>query len=441
MYNIFVVEKNEQYIIDEAPEISVGESPAFTKIFALFPALENKNYQIYFSAGLVSLIGTWLQIVAEAALIVYVLRPPNTALWVGIDGAAATLPTLLFSLFGGVIVDRFPKKNILIFTQSAAMILALIYGLLTVFGLINIYGVIVLAFLLGMVTAVDSPARQAFVPTLVTQEQLGSAIALNSGVFNAARVIGPTLAGILTGIIGAGGAFITNGLSYAPVILGLFYMKIHESIPSSHPSPFKAIKEGISYSFSHPIIRTLLFMTAITSIFGWSYSTMLPVLAVSTFHLNPTGLGYLYAASGLGALTAAFVVSALSRKNLSIYFILGGNAVFALSIIFFTFVRQEGWALIFLFLVGVGLLAQFTTINTTLQHLVNDEVRGRVMSIYTLMFIGLLPFGNFEVGFLSNILGAEVAIRIGAIIVFIFGLFILFSLKKIKASYAIYKER
>lgn len=433
-----MVEKNEQYIIDEAPEISIGENPALTKIFALFPALENKNYQIYFSAGLVSLVGTWLQIVAEAALIVYVLRPPDTALWVGLDGAAATLPTLLFSLFGGVIVDRLPKKNILIFTQSAAMVLAMIYGLLTVFGFINIYEIIILAFLLGIVTAVDSPARQAFVPKLVPIEQLGSAIALNSGVFNAARVIGPTLAGILTGVIGAGGAFILNSISYIPVILGLFYMNIKESIPAEHPSPLKAIKEGISYSFSHPIIRVLLLMTAVTSIFGWSYSTMLPVLAVNTFHLNPTGLGYLYAASGLGALTAAFVVSALSKKNLNMLFILGGNTLFAISIILFTFVKQEGLALIFLFFVGVGLLAQFTTLNTTLQHLVDDQVRGRVMSIYTLMFIGLLPFGNFEVGFLSNIWGAEVAIRIGAIVVFLFGLFILFSLKKINSSFAEY---
>lgn len=433
-------ESEEQYIIDEAPEISIGENPAFTKIFALFPALENRNYQIYFAAGLVSLIGTWLQIVAEAALIVYVLRPPNTALWVGIDGAAATLPTLLFSLFGGVIVDRLPKKNVLIFTQSAAMVLALIYGLFTVFGLITIYEIIILAFLLGVVTAVDSPARQAFITKIVNTEQLGSAIALNSGVFNAARVIGPTLAGLLTGIIGAGGAFILNGISYLPVIIGLFYMHVTEVMPTRHPSPMKAIKEGISYSISHPIIRILLFMTAITSIFGWSYSTMLPVLAKDTFHLGPSGLGYLYAASGLGALTAAFIVSALSKKNLTSFFIFGGNTLFALSILLFTFVQNLDIALALLFFVGVGLLAQFTMLNTTLQHLVTDEVRGRVMSIYTLMFIGLLPFGNFEVGFLSNAYGVETAIRIGAVIVLICGILIFSSRKRIAQEYREYSS-
>lgn len=430
----------EQYIIDEAPEISVGENAALGKLFTVFPALQNRNYLIYFSASLVSLVGTWLQIVAEAALIVYTLKPPNTAFWVGVDAAASTLPTLLFSLFGGVIVDRFRKRNILIFTQSAAMLLALIYGLLTVFGFINMYEIIILAFCLGIVTAIDSPARQAFVPKLVNQEQLASAIALNSGVFNAARVIGPMLAGILTGVIGAGGAFLINSASYLPVIIALFYITLTEVLPKNHLSPLRAVRDGISYSFSHPVIRVLLFMTAVTSIFGWSYSTMLPILAKNTFHLDPTGLGYLYAASGLGALVAAFGVSALSKKGLTMPFILGGNALLAVSLILFTFVQNLICAYLLLFFVGVGLLAQFTTLNSTIQHMVRDEVRGRVMSIYTLMFIGLLPLGNFEVGILSETIGTEFAIRIGALVVFAFGAFIFLRRKRIQESYKEYQE-
>ena len=436
-----IYKRSEEYIITESPEMSIGESSVFLeKLYQLFPALATKNYRIYFAAGLVSLIGTWLQIVAEAALIVYVLRPPDTALWVGIDGAAATLPTLFLSLFGGVIVDRLPKRNILIFTQSAAMLLALIYGLLTVFHFITIYEIILLAFLLGIVTALDTPARQAFVTKLVDKDQLASAIALNSGVFNAARVIGPTLAGILTGVIGAGGAFILNGISYLPVIVGLFYMTVHESIPTEHPSPLVAIREGVSYALHHPIIRVILLMTAVSSIFGWSYSTMLPILASDTFHLGPTGLGYLYAATGVGALIAALSVSALSKKGLTVVFILGGNTVFAISLIAFTFVTYLPLAFVLLFFVGIGLLAQFSTLNSTLQHIVSDDVRGRVMSLYILVFLGFLPFGNIEVGFLSAHIGTEVAIRIGAIIVFLFGIMIFLNRKKIQEDYKQYQK-
>lgn len=433
------LEKDEQYIIDESPEISVGESSALAeRIYMVFPALQNRNYFIYFLASLVSLIGTWLQIVAEGWL---VLQLTNSAFWVGAVGAAATFPTLLFSLFGGVIVDRFQKKHILVFTQTSAMILAIIYGLLTVLHFINITEIMILALLLGVVTAIDSPARQSFVPKLVDREQLGSAIALNSGTFNAARVIGPSVAGILIAVTGSGGAFLLNGLSYIAVIIALFYMHVPEILEKKHLSPLHAIKEGISYSFTHPIIRVLLVLTGIMSVFGWSYSTMLPVIAKNTFHMDASGLGYLYAAGGMGALAATFVVSALSKRSgLTSFFILGGNTLFAVMLFLFTFVHSEGLAVLVLFFIGVGLLSQFTTLNTALQHLVSDSVRGRVMSIYTLMFIGLAPLGNFEVGLLSETFSTEIALRIGAAIVFCFGLLVIFNLKKIQASYDRYKE-
>lgn len=431
-------ENEEQYIIDESPEITLGLLPQFQeKVFTLFPALENKNYALYFYASIVSLIGTWLQVVAEGWL---VLELTNSAFWVGMVAAAATLPTLFFSLFGGVIVDRLPKKGILLFTQSAAMILALVYGVLTVFHLINITEIIVLALLLGTVTALDTPARQSFVPKIVSHEQLGSAIALGSGAFNAARVIGPSVAGILIAVIGTGGAFILNGLSYIAVIATLYLMHVSEEIPLHHASPLKAIQKGVVYAASHPIIRVLLVMTAVTSIFGWSYSTMLPVLAKQTFHLDASGLGYLYAAGGLGAIVATVIVSALSKKNLTIFFVLGGNTVFAISVILFSFASQLGVGLLTLFFVGLGLLAQFTMLNTTIQHMVTDEVRGRVMSIYVLMFIGLLPLGNFEVGLLSQYFGTQEAVRIGGIIVLLFGILIFFYRNKIQNAYQDYAK-
>lgn len=426
----------EQYIQSESTEISVGEYLHVEKIFSFFPALENKNYQLYFAGQLVSLIGTWLQIVAEGYL-VYTLT--HSAILVGAVTAIASIPTLLFSLFGGVIVDRFPKKNILLFTQAAAMLLALIYGILTLIH-INVFEISVLAFLLGVVTAVDSPARNAFISEMLTPEQRASAIALNSGAFNAARVVGPAFAGFLIALVTPGGAFLLNGISYIAVIFALFVMQVDMTVANKQLRPMEALKEGVRYSFSHPLIRTLLIFTGVVSIFGWSYSTLMPVIADKIFHVGPSGLGYLYAAAGLGALVATFIVSGLSKRFSPMIFIIGGNTLFAISIMLFTFTTKFELALLLLFFAGVGLLSQFTMLNATIQNMVTDEVRGRVMSIYVLMFLGLSPLGNFEIGWVSEKFGLQNGIRLGAVIVLIFGVVIYLMRKKILVAYKEYKK-
>ena len=231
-----------------------------------FPALQNKNYRIYIFGQFISVIGTWLQIVAQGWL---VLQLSNSAFLIGLVAALATAPSLLFSLFGGVIVDRFPKKKVLFFTQSSSMVLALTLGILTLLNLATIPLICIMAFLMGTVNAVDAPARQAFVSELVNKEQLPSAIALNSGIFNAGRVVGPGLAGLLIALVGTGGAFISNGISYIAVIIALFFLNLPTSAPSLNTNPLQAIKNGVQYSFSHPAIRPLLLFTGMTSIFGW----------------------------------------------------------------------------------------------------------------------------------------------------------------------------
>lgn len=398
------------------------------KIFAVFPALNNKNYQLYFWGQLISLIGTWLQIVAQGYL---VFKITNSAYLVGLIAALGTLPTLFFSLFGGVIVDKFPKKQILLLTQASSMVLAFILGILAVFQIINVWQIGILAFLLGTVNALDIPARQAFVPEMVSKKELPSAISLNAGVFNAARVIGPGLAGFLIAAVGTGGAFILNGISYVAVILALILMQVQNKVIKSDLHPLTAIKEGLIYSFTHPVIRTLLVFVGVVSVFGWSYTIILPVIAQNIFNTDATGLGYLYVSSGLGALLATFLVSALANKISPLVFIIGGNSLFALSLILFSFTTNFNLALILLFFSGLGLLAQYAMMNTTIQHLVSDSVRGRVMSIYVLMFLGLSPLGNFQIGYLSEKLGTEAAIRIGAIIVFLFGVLVFFNRKRI----------
>lgn len=412
--------KEEKYIIAQSPEFSVGEVEGWTsRFFKIFPALANRNFRLYFFGQLVSLIGTWLQIVAEGWL---VFQMTHSALMVGLVAASATVPTLIFSLFGGVIVDRLPKRNILLFTQAASMLLALIYGFLVVFNFISIGEIFLLAFLLGVVNALDAPARQAFVGEMVGREHLASAIALTAGTWNGARVIGPSVAGILIAVVGVGGAFILNGISYIAVIIALVLMRlISVKISDVQVHPIEAIRDGLSYSFSHPTIRTLLIFSGVVSIFGWSYSTIMPVIAQNTFHVGAVGLGQLYSATGLGALLATILVSAIGRKYNPLVFILGGNTLFALSLFLFTMTSNFFVALVFLFFAGFGLLMTFPTINSTIQHLVEDKYRGRVLSIYTVTFLGFFPIGNFEVGLVSEHFGTNFAIRFGAAIILAVG--------------------
>lgn len=405
------------------------------KALSLFPALTSRNYKLYFGGQFVSLTGTWLQTVAQGWL---VFELTGSAFLIGIVTALSSLPTLMFTLFGGVIVDRFPKRKILLFTQTASMALAFILGILTTAKVVTVTEIAVLAFLLGVVNAIDSPARQSFVAELVDKNSLGSAIALNSAIFNAARVIGPSIAGILIVYVGTGGAFLINSASYIAVLAALLLMRVQATAEPVRHHPLRAIKEGLCVSFTNPVIRTLLLLTAVTSIFGWSYTTILPVIADNIFHAGATGLGHLYAAAGLGALTATIIVSAASSRVRPLWFILGGNTLFTCALLLFTFTDNLYAALGLLYLCGVGLLMQFSTMNTTIQKQVADNVRGRVMSIYILMFIGLSPIGNFEVGYLAEVFGPRTAIRAGAIIVFIFGLLIFSRRKKLSEAHKTY---
>lgn len=429
----------EEYIVSESPEISVGENTGWIKQVArAFPALENKSYRAYFSGQLISLIGTWLQIVSQGWL---VLQLTNSALQIGIIAALSTLPSLFLTLFGGVIVDQFPKRKILLVTQAASMLLAFTLGILTLTGEVTVWMIGITAFLLGIVTAIDSPARQAFISEIVTKEQLPSAIALNSGIFNAARVIGPSIAGLLIAMIGTGGAFIVNGFSYVAVLIALFGMKVQFPTERRKLHAIRAIKEGLTYSFTHPIIRTLIIFTGVSSVFGWSYTTVMPLIAQNTFHLGAAGLGYLYAASGLGSLLATILIATFSKKISPEIFILGGSILFAVSLILFSYTSHLLTGLILLFLTGLGLLSQFAMMNTVIQSLVSSELRGRVISIYILMFIGLTPVGNLGAGWLTEHIGTAATMRTGAVVILIFSSAILYYRNKIRAAYVVYKRK
>ncbi len=409
----------DNYPVDESQEISLGSSEGWTdKLAAAFPAMQSRNYQLYFFGQLVSMIGTWLQIVAEGWL-VYQLT--HSAFYVGLDAAAATIPSLFLSLFGGVIVDKFPKRTILFFTQTAAMILAFALGVMTLTGTITVWWIILLAFLLGVVNAVNTPALQSYVVELVDDKaHLASAIALGAGMFNAARAIGPTVAGLLIAYFGVGIAFMLNGASYLAIIISLYFIKTGDIVHSSNVHPLRAIQEGITYTFKSPIICTLLLVAAMVSVFGWSYSTLMPVIAQTIFHVGAAQLGYLYAAGGAGAFVGAIVVSIYAKKISAARLILAGLAIFGLAVFAFTFVHTLILGYLTLFFAGFGLVAMFSMTNTTIQHAVEDHMRGRVMSIYALAFLGFAPLGNLEIGFVAEKFGTEFAIRSCAIILAVF---------------------
>lgn len=405
-------------------------------VFRMFPAMQARNYQYFFTGQLISRVGTWLQIVSEGWL---VLQLTNSAFLIGLVAACATLPSLLFSLFGGLIVDKFNKKKLIIVTQSLSMLFALTLAFLTLSGHINVWEIALFAFLLGVVNAIDNPARQAFVFEMVGEDKMNSAIALNSGLFNAARVVGPSVAGILIALVGPGGAYLINGISYIPAIIAQILIKpIAQKKIEVESHPIEAIKKGISYTWQHPIIRSLIILTAIVSIFGWSYTTIMPLIAEKVFHGGADILGYLYAAGGLGAVLATIFVSSFSNKFKSSVFINGGNTLFAVSMILFSLTSNLVLAYIFLFLAGFGLLSMFSIINARIQHLVDNNLRGRVMSLYMLVFVGFFPFGNFEIGLLSEHLGAQNAILIGVIIVLVAGIIGFFVKDKIVKAHQEY---
>lgn len=428
----------EQLLANGSPGVAVKEKAEGAGPLKAFPALQSRNYRIYFFGQFFSLIGTWLQIVAQGWL---VLQLTSSPFLIGLVAALATAPSLLFSLFGGVVVDRFSKKRILYFTQSASMLLALALGVITINGLATVPVIGTIAFLMGTVNAVDAPARQALVPELVQKAHLPSAIALNSGIFNAARVIGPGLAGLLIAGAGIGGAFIANGLSYIAVLVALRFVQIREQPAARLQHPLAAISEGIRYSFTHPVIRVLLVFVGMVSIFGWSYATIMPVIARETYGLDAKGLGYLYMATGAGALLATYLVGSRGGKVSPLIFIIGGSSLFAISLALFSLTGNFTIALLLLFLIGLGLLSQASMMNTMVQGMVKQEFRGRVMSLYILMFLGMAPVGNFWIGYLTERIGIASAFQLNAVVVFLTGMLVFWKRKRINARYRLYKRQ
>lgn len=379
-----------------------------------FAALRHRNYQLYFGGQLVSNAGTWMQVVAQGWL-VYQLS--HSDLMLGIVGFAAAIPSVLVTPWGGVVVDRMPRRRLLLMTQASAMILALILAALTFTNVVQTWHIVLLAAGLGFVNAFDAPARQAFVVDMVGREDLPNAIALNSLMFNSGRVIGPALGGLLLAAVGAPWCFTINGLSFFAVLLGLMAMRLESKAgTASTESAFRQLWQGIQYLRGEPTLAGILWLSLFFSVFGMSYATLLPAFVERILHKGPVVYGWVTAATGVGAVVGALLIAARRGSMPRGRWLLGACIGFPIVLAAFSFTNAVPLSLIFAFGLGFGFMSQFTMMNTLLQTRVDDRFRGRVMSLYALTFFGFAPFGNLAVGALSELIGLSYAITAFAVV-------------------------
>jgi MFS family permease len=401
----------EEPISAEQPIESIAAPhPVFGQTFA---AMRHRNFQLYFGGQLISNVGTWMQIIAQG-WVVYQLGHSEWTL--GLVGFASAIPTLIVSPWAGVIVDRVSRRGLLMMTQTGSMLLAFVLAALTFTGVVKEWHIIVLAALLGIVNAFDAPARQAIVPEMVGKGDLPNAIALNSMMFNSARVLGPAMAGLLLAIIGAAWCFTLNGISFLAVIVGLWLMKMPPHRPAPNPeSPWRQLVSGVKYTAHNREMSALILLSLVFSVFGISYSTLLPAFVEKVLHQGAMAYGWVTAASGVGAVSGAFLLATRFGDGRRGKLLVLTNIAFPLLLIAFSFVSYFPLSLALSFGLGIGFMMQFTNLNTLLQTRVADGFRGRVMALYTLTFFGLAPFGNLLIGFLGEKLGLGWAMTLFAV--------------------------
>ncbi|MGA9543843.1 MAG: MFS transporter [Candidatus Sulfotelmatobacter sp.] len=375
-------------------------------------ALRHRNFQLFFSGQLISLIGTWMQSVAQSWL---VYRMTGSALLLGSVGFASQVPVFLFAPLGGIAADRFDRRHIVIATQTASMLLAFILAALTLFHKVQVWHVFVLASLLGVVNAFDIPGRQSFLVDMVGKEDLMNAIALNSSMFNGARVIGPAIAGILVAKIGEGWCFFANAVSYIAVIIGLLLMRVIAPMRAAMASPLEHMMEGFRFVNQTAPIRALLLLLGLVSLVGMPYVVLMPIFADQILHGGARGLGILMGATGVGALLGALTLAFREGVKGLGRWVAWCCAGFGASLIVFALSRTFWVSVILLLPVGYCMMLQMACSNTLIQVMVPDALRGRVMAVYSMMFMGMAPIGALFGGALAERLGAPHTVAIGGL--------------------------
>ncbi|HEY2712210.1 MAG TPA: MFS transporter [Chthoniobacterales bacterium] len=379
-----------------------------------FSAFKHRNYRLYFCGQLVSLIGTWMTNTAQGWL-VYQLTGSKALL--GIVSAAGTAPMLVFSTWGGWAADHFPKRSVLIGTQIGMMILSFVMAALVWTKVILPWEIIVLGMFGGVAMAFDMPARQSFVVEIASRDDLMNAISLNSAMFNGARIVGPAVAGFLMAKVGIALCFFIDGMSFLAVLAGLIMMQLppHVRGPASGGAIAQSL-EGFRYVWHHVRVRTIFALFAVVGVFGWSYSVLMPAFARDILHLDEQGYGFLLGASGIGALIGALTTATFGTNVSPRTLAFGGVWLFSAMLLIFSFNRSLTIAMLCLAAGGFGMMLFFSTSNTTVQTIVPDEMRGRVMGIWSLIFGGMIPFGSLEAGVVAHYFGTEATLAVGAVV-------------------------
>ncbi len=393
------------------PEAPTRENLAWGRTFA---ALRYPNYRLWFFGQMTSLFGTWMQSTAQGYL-VYQLT--HSAAYLGYVSFAAGIAPWLLTLYGGVVADRVPRRTLLVITQSFMMVEAFVLAALTFTGLVRPWHIVVLALCLGVANAFDAPARQSFVLEMVDREDMVNAIALNSTMFNTAIIIGPTAGGVAYGLVGPGWCFVLNGISFIAVIVALLLMKCKPLPPAEPRSAVADLKDGLRYVLGHPVIRTLIGLLGVANVFGASYSVLIPAWAVTVLGGDATTNGLLQSARGLGALVCALFIASLGRFRYKGRLLTLGSLAYPIALLGFAATRSLPFSLLLLMGVGGTQVLLMNLANAMVQTQAADELRGRVMGIYSLTFLGLYPVGGLLVGTVAQQIGEPPTVALGAAVV------------------------
>jgi len=397
--------------LPDAPRFPTLPNALRTLVHERFPALRSRNYRLYWTGQAISLIGTWMQSVAVSWL---VWRLSKSPFLLGLVGVSMTLPILALSLFAGVVADRFVRRRVILITQTFSMLQAVTLAALATWGHPPVWLVLALVAVMGIINAFDLPARQSFISETVEPGVLPNAIALHSAIFNAARLLGPALAGVVLATLGEAPCFWINAASYVAVLYGLWRMDLPALPPRTNGkvSPLAHIAEGVGYAWRTPSLRNLLVLLGTAGSFGFQYTVLVPIYADRILHAGSSGYGILMSAAGIGSLLAALTMTAKQdrkklRRNLLI-----GLSLFGAGLIGFSLSRAFPLSFALNLVVGFGMVLYGASTNTLVQSTVDDAYRGRVMSLYTLMFIGTAPLGSFVLGSVAQHFGAPWATRI-----------------------------
>jgi MFS family permease len=381
-----------------------------------FAAFRFPNYRLWFYGQLVSLFGSWMQTTAQGFLVFELTHSPQ---YLGLVGFAAGAPTWIFTLYAGVVADRYSRRSLMIVTQSFMMLLAVVLAFLTFTHLVQPWHIVLLALLLGTANSFDAPARQAFVSELVPRETMTNAIALNSTMFNTATALGPAIAGTIYALFGPGWCFTVNAVSFIAVIAALRMMRLPPG--EVHPrtgSAYADLKEGVTYVVAQPVTRTLIAMVAATSMFALSMATLVPAWSVNVLHGDAAVNGFLLSARGAGSLLGALLIASWGVRVRRGRALTAGSLAYPLLLLAFAFTRTVPLSVLLLFAMGAPTIMVLNLANAIVQTSAPDRLRGRVMGAYTWLFFGFMPLGALWTGFLAQSLGEPPAVIINSLIAF-----------------------